>query len=119
MHTKTIYPLLTATLLLFGCHSPAPPPPTPKTAQQPVTDSCAVLTPGEISASLGVPIDPGKHTLATSNIMCNWRQTGSAPTVEPKLVLNFSSLAAFNREKNASGNVKVTPAPGIGDEPSM
>jgi len=31
-------------------------------------------------------------------------------------VLNFSSLDAFNREKAAISNVKIAPAPGIGDE---
>lgn len=115
MNTKPILVLLTATLFLFSCRKPEPAPtPTPHIAPQPVTDSCLLLTPGEITAALGVPVDVGRHTLATSDIMCNWPRTGVKG--EPELVLNFSSLAAFNREKNASGNVKVTPAPGIGDE---
>jgi hypothetical protein len=113
MSAKPIFVSLAATILLTGCHSAPPPAPTPA-VQQPVTDSCLVLTPTEISAVLGVPVDPGKHTLSTSDIMCNWPRTGVPG--EPELVLNFSSLAAFNREKAASGNVKVTPAPGIGDE---
>jgi hypothetical protein len=114
MHTRPFIALLTVTLILFGCHSPDPPTPTPYIAQRPVTDSCLVLTPGEITTALGVPVGAGRHTLSNSNIMCNWPRTG-APG-EPELVLNFSSLAAFNREKNAKGNVKVTPAPGIGDD---
>jgi len=116
MLAKSALALHAATLLLAGCKSPTPPPPTPKTAAAPVTDSCAVLTPAEISAVLGVPIDPGKHTLATSDIMCNWSQTGATGATALKLVLNFSSLDAYAREKAASGNVKVTPAPGIGDD---
>jgi hypothetical protein len=82
----------------------------------PVTDSCAVLTPTEISSVLGILIDPGKHTLANSDIMCNWAETGAAGAKVQRLVLNFSSLDAYNRGKNAKGNVKVTPAPGIGDD---
>jgi hypothetical protein len=115
MSTKRI--LLTTTLLLISCHKSEPTPaPTPHVAQQPVADSCLVLTSAEISAALGIPVDPGKHTLATSDLMCNWPRTGAAPATEPALVLNFNSLAVFNREKAASGNVKVTPATGIGDE---
>jgi hypothetical protein len=65
---------------------------------------------------LGILIDPCKHTLANSDIMCNWAETGAAGAKVQRLVLNFSSLDAYNREKNAKGNVKVTPAPGIGDD---
>jgi hypothetical protein len=117
MQIKPSVPLLAAAFLLFGCKSPSPPAPTPSTAApQPVTDACAVLVPGEIGAALGVPIDPGKHTIATSNIMCDWSQTGATGDKAVKLVLNFSSLDAFNREKAATSNVKIASAPGIGDE---
>jgi hypothetical protein len=114
MHTKPLL-VLSATLLLLSCHKPEPAPvPTPRIAPKPVTDSCLLLTPGEITSALGVPVGAGRHTLATSDIMCNWPRSGVKG--QPELVLNFSSVAAFNREKNASGHVKVTPAPGIGDE---
>jgi hypothetical protein len=117
MQAKPLFSLLVATLLLASCRKPEPvPTPTPSTVQQPVTDSCAVLTPSEISAALGIPIDPGKHTLPSSSIMCDWSQTGLTGDKAVKLVLNFSSVAAFNREKGATGDVHVTPAPGIGDE---
>jgi hypothetical protein len=112
-----LLPLLAVTLIIPGCKKPEPPPPTPKTvAAEPLTDSCAVLTPAEISAVLGVPIDPGHHTIAFSTNMCDWRQTGAPATADPKLVLNFSSLESFNSEKAASEGARLTPAPGIGDE---
>jgi hypothetical protein len=116
MKTPVALALLAATFLAYGCKSPNPPPPTPKTAAAPVTDSCSVLPPSEISAALGISVDPGKHTLATSDVMCNWSQTGASGATAQRLVLNFTALDAFLREKAASGNVVVTPAPGIGDE---
>jgi hypothetical protein len=116
MNAKPALLLLAATVLAYGCKSPNPPPPTPKTSAAPVTGSCSVLTANEISAALGVPIDPGKHTLATSDIMCNWSQTGTSGATAQRLVLNFTTLDAYLREKAASGNVVVTPAPGIGDD---
>ena len=117
MHPKPVLTLLAATVLILGivgCKSA--PPAALIAAHTPVTDSCDVLTPAEISAALGIPIDPGKHTLATSDIMCNWSQTGATGASAPRLVLNFMALDAFLREKAATGNVVVTPAPGIGDD---
>ncbi len=104
--------LLTGTLLLLSCHSS---PPTPAAA--PVTDACAVLTPTEISAVLNVPIDPGKHIPQSSNIMCSWSQSGATGEVSLKLVLNFTNLDAFQREKaSTSPRVALTPTSGIGDD---
>jgi hypothetical protein len=110
--TKPLITLLTAALLLTGCHSaPAP----IRTAHAEVTDSCLVLTPAEISATIGTPVDPGKHALASSNIMCSWYQTGATGEDARKLVLNFTSLPSFQKEKAAT-TVTITPAPGIGDD---
>ncbi len=108
---KPLIALLTATLLLTGCHS-APP---PTTSHAEITDSCLVLTPAEISATLGIPIDPGRHALASSNIMCSWYQAGGTGEDDRRLVLNFTSLPSFQSEKAAT-TVTITPAPGIGDE---
>ncbi len=102
--------LIIATLLLAGCHS------TPALHPQGDTaDSCAVLTPAEISATLGIPVDAGKHAIASSSIMCSWSQTGATGIDARKLVLNFTSLPSFQQEKTAPA-VTITPAPGIGDE---
>ena len=111
MPTKPIATLLTATLFLAGCHSAPPPAP----AHTEVADSCSVLTPAEISATLGIPIDPGHHVLASSSIMCSWPQTGATGETAQKLVLNFTSLPSFQREKAAT-TVVIIPAPGIGDD---
>jgi hypothetical protein len=116
MHTKPALTLftatiLTATILLTGCRSA----PLPAPSHAETTDSCQVLTPAEISTTLGIPIDPGHHVLASSSIMCSWPQTGATGEAAQKVVLNFTSLPSFQREKAATA-VVITPATGIGDD---
>jgi hypothetical protein len=110
MCTKPLFVLLTGALFLSGCHSTPP---------GPVTDACSVLTPDEISAVLRVPIDPGKHIPASSTVMCAWLQSKTFGITAEKLVLNFTSLDSFKKEKVASSRprkITVTPVSGIGDE---
>lgn len=115
MHRKRGLALLAATILVVGCKNPLRKPP-PASVRHPITDSCDVLTPAEISAVLGVPIDPGSHTLIGSNILCNWSETGAPGDHAEKLALHFISPDAFNGEKVPAGDIEVTPAPGIGDD---
>jgi hypothetical protein len=111
MPSKAMIPLLAGAVFLLGaCHSSAPKPAAP------VSDACEVLTPAEVSAALGVPIDPGRHVPASSKIMCGWAQTGLSGEPATKIVLNFTTPAYFQKEKLAGGNVVVTLASGIGDE---
>jgi hypothetical protein len=109
MSTTPLSVLLTTTLLLLGCHSSAPTEPaatpTPATTT-PVTDSCQVLTPAEITAVLAMPIDPGQHVLKTSTIMCGWAKTGV--TNDAEVVLNYTTPDYFEKERD--------PHPGIGDD---
>lgn len=116
--TIPISTLLTATLLLLGCHSTTPEPTataTPAAATTaPVTDSCEVLTPAEISTVLAMPIDPGQHVLKTSNIMCGWAKTGV--TTDSEVVLNFTTPDYFEKERDPHPRITMTPAPGIADD---
>jgi hypothetical protein len=109
--------ILAASLLLVcaGCHSSAPTE-SINTAKinTPVTDSCEVLTSAEISAVLGMPIDPGKHVLKTSTIMCGWAKTGV--TNDAEVILNFQTPAYFEKEREPLPRITMTPAPGIGDD---
>jgi hypothetical protein len=119
MSSTPLSTFLTATLLLVGCHSSTPneptatPTPTAATTT-PVTDSCDVLTAPEISAVLGMPIDPGKHVLKTSAIMCGWAKTGV--TNDAEVVLNFTTPDYFEKERDPHPRITMTPAPGIGDD---
>jgi hypothetical protein len=108
MRTKPLFALLTGALFLSGCHSTPP---------GPVTDACSVLTPDEISAVVRVPIDPGKHIPASTTVMCSWLESNAFGVTAEKLVLNFTSLDSFKKQKAAnSRRITVTPVSDIGDE---
>lgn len=117
MSTTPLSALLTATLLLLGCHSSTPTEPsaTPTTvATTPVTDACQVLTPAEITTVLAIPIDPGQHIPKTSTIMCGWAKTGV--TSDSEFMLNFTTPDYFEKERDPHPRIIMTPAPGIGDD---
>ena len=119
MTTPTPLSTLLAATLLLGCHSSTPTEPT-ATANStpakttPVTDSCQVLTPAEITAVLAMPIDPGQHVLKTSTIMCGWAKPGV--TNDSEVVLNFTTPDYFEKERDPHPRIAMTPAPGIGDD---
>lgn len=118
-HMKPVFAALAAIIVLLGgCHSTPSTPSTPSTIPSaPVTDSCALLTPNEVSDVVGVPIDPGKHVLRSSAIMCSWSQTGTNGESATKLIANFTSLDSFTKEKTPTNpRVTATPATGIGDD---
>ena len=114
MHTNPLFPLLTAILLLIGCRSTPPTETAATPAQAPVTDACAVLTPAEVSAVVGVPIDPGQQFSKTSTILCGWAKTGV--TDDSEVVLNFTTPDYFEKERDPHPRITMTPAPGIGDD---
>jgi hypothetical protein len=117
MHREPIIvTLIGAILLLCGCRSRPSTPAEPTIPRAPITDSCALLTPAEISAAIGVPITPGKHVLPTSEIMCSWPQTGTTGD-STRVMLNFTSLDSFTKEKTPTNpRVTTTPVSGIADE---
>jgi hypothetical protein len=112
--------LLTASLLLLGCHSSAPTEPTatptstPTAANTPVTDACQALTPSEIASVLGFPIDPGFHIPKASTIMCGWSKTGVVG--DSIVMLNFTTPGYFEKERDPHPRITMTPAPGIADD---
>jgi len=112
MHRKPMFVLLAGVVLfLSGCHSQAP------SVVVPVSDACSVLTPAEVSAVIAAPIDAGKHIPASSTVMCSWSESGATGETAVKVVLNFTSLVSFQREKTATTpNIILTPASGVGDE---
>jgi len=115
MRLKPGFTFLAATIFVLGCKNPLRKTPVAP-AHVPITDSCEVLAPAEISAVLGIPIDPGSHSFVGSKILCNWSETGVTGEDAEKLDLHFISIPAFNGEKIAAGDIQVTPAPGIGDD---
>jgi hypothetical protein len=109
--------LTTIILLLSGCHSTPTPAVTAVDPTAPVTASCAVLTPAEISEVLGISIDPGKNIPPSSTTMCSWSQTGVTGEAATKFVLSFATPNYFQKEKTPTNpRVVASPATGIGDE---
>jgi hypothetical protein len=111
---RTIF--LAPALLLGGCKVHLHKAATAAPVRVPITDACAVLTPQEISAVLGMPIDPGQHTFVGSKLFCNWTAAGASGDDAEKLALHFISVAGFQGEKIPGAGMQVAPAPGIGDD---
>ncbi|MBS1822501.1 MAG: hypothetical protein JST61_11100 [Acidobacteria bacterium] len=63
---------------------------------------------------LHMPVDPGKHVLKTSTVMCGWAKTGV--TGDAEVVLNFTTPDYFEKERDPHPRITMTPAPGIGDD---
>jgi hypothetical protein len=106
-----------ATLFLGACHATPSTPGEPTTPAAPVTDACALLTASEVNTVIGVPVNPGKHVLPTSAIMCSWPQTGTSGDTATRVMANFTSLDSFTKEKTPNNpRVTITPVSGIGDE---
>ena len=98
---------------LSGCRSE---PPSPAATSSVVNDACALLTPSEVSAELGAPVDPGKHVPATSAIMCFWDESGTSGDTANRVSVNFTSLDSFEREKRPVPRIVITPVSGVGTE---
>lgn len=115
MHRKLLPNVLAgAVILVGGCHSSAPPPAS-QVSENPTYDACGILTQSEIAAATGWSVDAGQHIVKGSPVMCGWFVPG-VPHDTRRVSVNFSSLAAFNREKGATTNVTIIPVSGVGDE---
>lgn len=80
----------------------------------PPTDACSLLTPAQVGAVLGIPVEPGRHLSASNTTICDW----GAPAGKQKgVMITLQNPRAFAYAKMPVGNgiVKV-PAGGIGDD---
>jgi len=79
------------------------------------TDACAILTPAEVSAILGVPVGPGEPMMPTVRTVCTFNETGSASRwVNAQIII--TDAKTFARNKTPVEHVIKAPEPGIGDE---
>ncbi len=103
----------------------------PSANAAPPDDACALLTQAQVSAALGVSVDPGTHLTPTSMKTCMWNEA-NAPMMGRKSVgvslktvdgynsskkLMEQTAAQMKAEKDAdAGQLEVTPISGIGDD---
>lgn len=74
-------------------------------------DACALLTQAEVSAALGMDVEPGRRPVETDPTLCNWREAG-----KPEGPARNVMLTIIDAKRFASQNVRSVAAPGIGDE---
>ncbi len=81
-----------------------------------VGDACALLTPQQVSAILGVAVGQGEHIVPGSLTSCGWMGPGGASIGSKKIVLSLMTARSFQTGKTPVKGVTESLAPGIGDE---
>lgn len=97
-----------AAMLASGAFASATPPAT--------GDACALLTPQQVSAILGIPVGEGEHVVPDSRTSCGWMGPGGASIGSKKVVLSLMTARSFQTGKTPVKGVTESLAPNIGDE---
>jgi hypothetical protein len=79
-------------------------------------DACALLTPQQVSAILGIPVGEGEHIVPDSLTSCGWMGPGGASIGSKKVVLSLMTARSFQTGKTPVKGVTESLAPNIGDE---
>jgi hypothetical protein len=79
-------------------------------------DACALLTPQQVSAILGIAVGEGEHIVPDSLTSCGWMGPGGASIGSKKIVLSLMTARSFQTGKTPVKGVTESLAPGIGDE---
>ena len=78
----------------------------------PPKDACALLTPAQVSAVLGVTVGAGEHILPPSSTLCGY----GGPGAPKRVVVALISVTMFTQEKTPMEGIKKEAVAGIGDE---
>jgi len=78
----------------------------------PPSDACALVTPAQVSAVLGVPVGAGEHIVPSNTTLCGYGGAGAAKRV----VMAIIKVTMFTNEKTPMQGVTEEQATGIGDE---
>lgn len=78
----------------------------------PPTDSCALVTPAQVSAVLGVTVGAGEHIIPSNATLCGFGSGGAAKHV----VMAILKVTMFAGEKTPLKGIEEETANGIGDE---
>ncbi len=83
-------------------------------------DACALVTPAEVSAALGITVLPGKtpppvngHPITT---ICAFSNVPNASIGDKKAVISLITTQSFDIGKTPVQGITKTPVSGIGDE---
>jgi hypothetical protein len=79
-------------------------------------DACAVLTRAQVSAVLGVHVEPGQHVLPDARTSCGWAAPGDPGLGAKKLVLTLMSGGAFEAGKIPVKSASKTAVRDVGDD---
>jgi hypothetical protein len=82
----------------------------------PPDDACSLLTPGQVSAGLGVPVGEGTYIVPTFKKTCTWNATTNGGG---SVTLNLQSLEQYEGGRKLASygkSVSTTSIGGIGDD---
>jgi hypothetical protein len=99
--------LLTGAASVF-CQSPAGAAEAPR-------DACGLLTQAQVSAALGIDVDPGKQPIESDPLSCNWREKGRGDGIARNVLVYILDAKTFDSGKQSSRTPKAKLS-GIGDE---
>jgi len=78
-------------------------------------DACALLTQAQVSAALGVSVDPGKPLIATNPRVCGWAPPGGPRPDGKKVVVTLMTTKSFETSKTPVPGIPKSPVSGVGD----
>jgi hypothetical protein len=79
-------------------------------------DACTVLTAAQVSAVLGVRVEPGQHVVPGAHSSCGWAAPGDPSLSAKRLVLTLMSARAFETGKTPVKSATKIVAQAVGDE---
>jgi hypothetical protein len=79
-------------------------------------DACKLLTTAEVSAALGVDVDPGTVRLPGHTEFCIWREHGQPDERARNVQVTLLTQQQFETGKTPLPTIPKSPESGIGDE---
>lgn len=79
-------------------------------------DACALLTQAQVSAALGVSVEPGKPIVAGNSRVCGWAPPGGPKIDGKKLTATVMTTRAFDLGKTPMEGIVKEPVSGVGDD---
>jgi hypothetical protein len=100
--------LVTGFVICFGLVLPGAHP----AYAAPPTNACALVTPDQVGAVLGVKVGPGKPIVPSSTTLCGFGSAGAAKRVMVAII----TPVMFANEKHPLAGIKEETLSGVGDD---